>query len=272
MFYLIKQISVQKTIRIRNIWLASTAATLEPIDEIVPIEAMLRRYDHRFDLYKSTLSKLLPDMSPEDKTQLEKVLPLCQKIYDSYKEAVLPHLYKDAVEFNCVSSWYVYVQLRRLIPRMLNGKAVAINRPTFSICTDPWQDSTLVLSYMSKGSRKRISFTLDTTGKRFISLDYPAEMDVAKDVCVIIPGKSIIADVCNMLQMPIWSNDYVASCFGKNGSYWPLYMKHDLVQYNLPVSILDLPIIDYQSTFTFSNLYRLLKEIYKRQKATDYIQ
>lgn len=272
MFYLIKHTSVQKTIKIRSIWLASTAATLEPIDEIVPIEAMLRSYDRRFDLYKSTLPKLFPDMFPEDKTQLEKVLPLCQKIYDSYKETVLPHLYKDAVEFNCVSSWNVYVQLRKLIPRMLNGKAVAINRPTFSICTDPWQDNKLVLSYMSKGSRKRISFTFDFVGRRFISLKYPAEMDVAKDGRVIIPGKSIIADVCNMLQMPIWFSDYVASCFGKNGSYWPLYIKHDLIQYNLPVSILDLPIIDYHKTFTFSNLCCLLKEIYKRQKATDYIQ
>jgi len=268
MFYLIKQLSVQKAIKIRSIWLASTPATLEPIDEIVPIEAMLHRYDRSVGLYHITLPNLLPVMSSEDKAQLEKVLPLCQKIYDSYKETVLPHLYKDAVEFNCVSSWDIYIQLKRFIPRMLNGDAIAINKPTFVLCTDPWYDTTLVLSYKSKGSGKRIAFTLDVAERRFYARYYPTELVVTDDNRVVIPGKSILSDVCKMLQMPIWSfNGYVNSYFGKNNSNWPFYMNHDLVQHDLPDSILDLPIIDYSKTFTFACLYRLLKEIYKRQQA-----
>lgn len=269
MFYLIKQLSVQKAIKIRSIWLASTPATLEPIDEIVPIEVMLHRYDRSVGLYHITLPNLFPVMSSEDKAQLEKVLPLCQKIYDSYKETVLPHLYKGAVEFNCVSSWDIYLQLKRFIPRMLNGKAVAINQPTFSLCSDlNHDDKVLTLVYTSKGSRKRITFALNIAEKRFDVQSYPAELDTTEDGCVVIPGKTILADICKMLQMPIWSfNDYVNSYYGKNNSNWPFYMNHDLVQHDLPDSILDLPIIDYSKTFTFASLYRLLKEIYKRQQA-----
>ena len=268
MFYLIKQLSVQKAIKIRSIWLASTSATLEPINEIVPIEPILHKYDRSANLYGTTLPNLFPVMSSEDKAQLEKVLPLFQKVYDSYKETVLPHLYKDSVEFNCVSSWDVYVQLKRLIPRTLDGKAVAINRPTFSLCSDlNHDDIVLTMVYTSKGSRKRIVFALNVAEKRFDVQSYPAELNVAEDGSVVIPGKTILSDVCKMLQMAIWSfNDYVNSYYGKNSSNWPFYMKHDLVQRDLPDSVLDLPIKDYSKTFTFASLYRLLKEIYVRQR------
>lgn len=269
MFYLIKQLSVQKAIRIRSIWLASTPATLEPIDEIVPIEPILHNYDRSVGLYHIALPNLFPVMSSEDKAQLEKVLPLCQKIYDSYKENVLPHLYKGSIEFNCVSSWDVYVQLKRLIPRMLDGKAVAINKSCFSLCSDlSHDDAALMLVYKSKGCTKRISFVLNIAERRFDVQSYPAELDTTEDGSVVIPGKTILSDVCKMLQMPIWSfDDYVNSYYGKNNSNWPFYMKHDLVQHDLPDSVLDLPIIDYSKTFTFASLYRLLKEIYKRQQA-----
>jgi hypothetical protein len=265
MFYLIKQRSIQKALKVRSIFIASTAATLEPIEGVMPTLAMLRGYIRRYNLdSKITLSEFFKVMSsnifpPEDKAQIDKILPVCQKIYDSYKETVLPTLYNDAIQFNCVASWDVYVQIRQALPRMLNGKAVAINKPTFSLCTDPWHDKTLVLSYMLKGSRKRIAFTLNIAERRFDVQSYPAELDITEDGCVVIPGKTVLADVCRMLQMPIWAFNEYAAYF--NWDNKPFYMAHDLLEKKLPNNITDLPIFKYSTVFTLDNFLCMIRKM-----------